>query len=105
MRRAEAVVVTVFPDDNKKYLSTDLLKEEPRKPDFISSSVELLRYNAFKRVCYTCCNPDECVEARAPSLFPDEPLLPCPEESGLEVSRSFPAADNKFLIHCGFCTA
>ena len=25
----DAVVVTVFPDDNKKYLSTDLLREEP----------------------------------------------------------------------------
>ncbi len=74
----EAVVVTVFPDDNKKYLSTALLREEQRKPDFISSEVELIRYKAFKRVCYTCCNPDECVEAQTPHLFPDEPLPPCP---------------------------
>ena len=28
---ADAVVVTVFADDNKKYLSTDLLREEPAK--------------------------------------------------------------------------
>jgi cysteine synthase A len=76
--REEAVVVTVFPDDNKKYLSTDLMREEPGKSGFISSEVELRRYKAFKRVCYTCCNPDECVEAQAPDLFPDEPLPPCP---------------------------
>lgn len=25
----DAVVTTVFPDDNKKYLSTDLLRDEP----------------------------------------------------------------------------
>jgi len=52
LRRAEAVAVTVFPDDNKKYLSTDLLKEEPRKPDFISSSVDLLRYKAQESLPY-----------------------------------------------------
>jgi cysteine synthase A len=56
----EAVVVTVFPDDNKKYLSTDLLNPEPVKDDFLSSDVQLLRYRSFKRVCHTCCDPDEC---------------------------------------------
>ena len=34
----DAVVVTVFPDDNKKYLSTDLLKQEPVKDGFIVPS-------------------------------------------------------------------
>ena len=29
----EATVVTLFPDSNKKYLSTDLLRNEPVKPD------------------------------------------------------------------------
>ena len=57
-----AVVVTVFADDNKKYLSTDLLSEEPVKPGFISSDVELLHYSAMKRVCYTCCDPVSCME-------------------------------------------
>lgn len=57
-----AVVVTIFPDDNKKYLSTDLLCDEPVKDDFISPTVELQGFSAFKRVCYTCCNPKECVE-------------------------------------------
>lgn len=35
----EAVVVTVFPDDNKKYLSTDLMKKEPVKPGYLSTDV------------------------------------------------------------------
>lgn len=59
-----SVVVTVFPDDNKKYLSTDLLRDEGCKPDFYSSQVNLLSYQAFKRVCHTCCEPNDCVELR-----------------------------------------
>ena len=50
----DAVVTTVFPDDNKKYLSTDLLRDERPRPDYFSPEVELLSYHAFKRVCYTC---------------------------------------------------
>jgi len=50
----EAVVTTVFPDDNKKYLSTDLLREEPAQDSYLAPEVELLSYEAFKRVCYTC---------------------------------------------------
>ncbi len=50
----DAVVVTVFPDDNKKYLSTDLLRVEPLKPDFLAPSVELLAFNGHNRVCDIC---------------------------------------------------
>ncbi len=50
----DTVVTTVFPDDNKKYLSTDLLRDEKTQPDYLSPQVELLSYHAFKRVCYTC---------------------------------------------------
>ena len=50
----DAVVATVFPDDNKKYLSTDLLREEPVKPGYLSPEIELTNYHAFKRVCHTC---------------------------------------------------
>jgi len=50
----DAVVTTVFPDDNKKYLSTDLLREEPVKDRYLAPQVELLEYEAIKRVCYTC---------------------------------------------------
>jgi len=51
---ADKVVVTVFADDNKKYLSTDLMKSEPVKNDFLSPDVQLLGYRAIKRSCDTC---------------------------------------------------
>jgi len=35
-------IVTLFSDDNKKYLSTDYAKDEPVKEGFLSSDVELL---------------------------------------------------------------
>jgi cysteine synthase A len=73
-----AVIVTIFPDDNKKYLSTDLLSDEPVRADFLSPKVELLKYRAFKRVCHTCCNPKECVEAQVPDFIIEEPLPICP---------------------------
>ena len=55
----DAVVTTVFPDDNKKYLSTDLLREEPVKDSYLAPEVELLSYEAFKRVCNTCFDGEE----------------------------------------------
>ncbi len=51
---SDAVVTTVFPDDNKKYLSTDLLREERVQDTYLSPEIELLSYEAFKRVCFTC---------------------------------------------------
>lgn len=54
-----AVVVTIFPDDNKKYLSTDLLREESPKNGFLAPEVKLQNYQALKRVCFTCFEPDE----------------------------------------------
>jgi len=53
-----AVVVTVFADDNKKYLSTDLLREEPVRAGFLSPDVELRALRALRRVCQTCRYPD-----------------------------------------------
>ena len=61
---ADAVVVTAFPDDNKKYLTTDLLRDEPVKPGYLAPDVELLGMRAIKRVCVTCCTPPECSDAR-----------------------------------------
>ena len=58
----DAVVVTVFPDDNKKYLSTDLMKDEPVKEEFLSRHVRLLEFRSFRRVWQTCCSPQECRE-------------------------------------------
>lgn len=56
----DAVVVTVFPDSNKKYLSTDLLRNEPVKNGYLAPEVDLEDFNAMKRVCHTCCDFDEC---------------------------------------------
>ncbi len=75
----EAVVVTVFADDNKKYLSTDLLREEPIKPGFLSPEVQLDGFRAFKRVCHTCCDPVECALNLPPDFVAAEDALPiCP---------------------------
>ena len=35
-------VVTVFSDDSKKYLSSDLLNEEPVKDDYLTPNIELI---------------------------------------------------------------
>ncbi|AFA46903.1 PLP-dependent cysteine synthase family protein [Acetobacterium woodii] len=43
-----AVVVTVFADDNKKYLSTDYVKEELVKSEYLSTDVELLDFEVRK---------------------------------------------------------
>ena len=51
---ADAVVVTVFADDNRKYLTTDLLREEPVKAGYLSPKIELLGYEAHKRICQAC---------------------------------------------------
>jgi cysteine synthase len=59
----DKIVVTVFADDNKKYLSTDLLRTEKVKKGFMSADIELLRFRSFKRVCHTCCDPLDCIES------------------------------------------
>lgn len=43
----DKTIVTVFSDDNKKYLSTALMKEEPVKPDFLSPEIEILDFSAI----------------------------------------------------------
>ena len=46
----EAVVVTVLPDSNKKYLSTDLVREEPVRPGYISVDTEFTGYVPIPRL-------------------------------------------------------
>lgn len=72
----EKVMVTVFPDDNKKYLSTDLLKEEPVKENFLAPDIELLDFRAIKRVCHICCEPENCQEAVYESKIANLPNCP-----------------------------
>jgi len=61
----EASVVTVFSDDNKKYLSTGLMAEEPSRPDHLSPRIELRGFVAHKRVCFVCCEGEECERAES----------------------------------------
>ena len=75
----DAVVVTVFPDDNKKYLSTDLIRDEPEREDHLSPQIHLVGFRAHRRVCHTCCDPVECTEEGTIDPLQDhEALPPCP---------------------------
>jgi len=74
----EAVVATIFPDDNKKYLSTDLMKDEPEKKEFLAPRVQLLEFQSFKRVWQTCCNPQECREILSRGLTDVRRPADCP---------------------------
>jgi cysteine synthase A len=49
-----AVVATVFADDNKKYLSTDLTRVEPVRTDYLAPDVALTGISALQRVCSFC---------------------------------------------------
>ncbi len=76
---SDSVVVTILADDNKKYLSTDLLREEPVKSGFLAPEVKLIRFRAFKRVCQTCCSPETCLADYPADLPLDELMVrPCP---------------------------
>ncbi|SMP56243.1 PLP-dependent cysteine synthase family protein [Anoxynatronum buryatiense] len=46
--QSKQCVVTVLSDDNKKYLSTDLMKPEPAKEGFLAPEVELLDYQVCR---------------------------------------------------------
>lgn len=46
----KSCVVTIFSDSNKKYLSTDLMKVEPTKTEYITPKIEFLDYLAFNRL-------------------------------------------------------
>ena len=83
----DALVVTVFPDDNKKYLSTDLLRDEPVRDGFLSPQVTLRGFRGFKRVCHTCCDPSECTADLPSDAAAAEQALPhCPRRVTLEVT-------------------
>jgi cysteine synthase A len=44
----DAVVVTIFPDSNKKYLSTDLCRTEPVGPGYLTPRIKLRRFRAMR---------------------------------------------------------
>ena len=41
--------MTLFPDSNKKYLSTDLLREEPVIDDYMTPDIQLFGFEAIER--------------------------------------------------------
>ncbi len=48
---SDAVVATVLPDSHKKYLSTDLFRDEPARPDHWTDRVRLEGYRAVPWPC------------------------------------------------------
>jgi cysteine synthase A len=59
---AGKIVVTVLSDSNKKYLSTDLMRTETPKPDYVAPETEVLGFEAVKRVCALCCDDPICAQ-------------------------------------------
>jgi len=49
----DAIIATVFCDDNKKYLSTDLVRAEPVREGYLSPDVRLFGYQTIGRVGQT----------------------------------------------------
>src|SRR5271157_5395707 len=50
----DAAVVTVFCDDNKKYLSTALMHDEPVRENYLTPHIELLGLGTVGRACEFC---------------------------------------------------
>ena len=46
---SDEVVATVFADSNKKYLSTDLVKDEPVRESYLSTDVQLIDFDTISR--------------------------------------------------------
>jgi len=53
-----ATVVTLFPDSNKKYLSTDLVREEPLRAGYLTPEITVTGFRALNRACDTCWGMD-----------------------------------------------
>lgn len=71
------VTVTIFADDNKKYLSTGLMKREPVKEGFLSKKIELKKFRALRRSCVLCCNPEECEAVSSPEFIRESEMPGC----------------------------
>ena len=65
----DAIVVTLFADSNKKYLSTDLLRQEPVRDGYLAPEIGLIGFDAHKRVCATCCDYPDCKQMLAQPKF------------------------------------
>ena len=47
MQSPDSVAVTVFADDNKKYLSTDYTEKHEMKDDFLTKDIELIDFKSY----------------------------------------------------------
>ena len=74
---SDATVVTVFSDDNKKYLSTGLMKKEAAHRGFLSNDIKLNSFVALKRNCMTCCDPVECKRTVSPGFIKEVNFPTC----------------------------
>ena len=50
----DTAVVIIFCDDNKKYLSTVLMNEEPPRAEYLAPRIELLGIGTVGRACEFC---------------------------------------------------
>lgn len=48
LENKDSIIVTVFPDDNKKYLSSKLMEEQLEKPEHISKDIELIGFMSVR---------------------------------------------------------
>lgn len=58
---SDSVVVTVFPDSNKKYLASELLHDEPVRREHLTPFIELRSFTALNRTCQSCDNAEDLV--------------------------------------------
>ncbi len=70
----DSTVVTLFPDSNKKYLSTDLMKDEPAEADYLAPHIALHGFTAFNRVCTVCDQSEEWLRTMRIPASPGKPL-------------------------------
>jgi len=50
----DAVVVTLFPDANRNYLSTELFRDQPVRAEHLTPWVDLMGFTTFNRACPAC---------------------------------------------------
>lgn len=59
-------------------LGAEIILVSEEEGGFLAPHVELMGFSAFKRVCYTCCDPEECMESKNKDLESEIVLPLCP---------------------------
>ncbi len=58
-----AIVATVFADDNKKYLTTDLMRNEPCRDHYLSPEIDLVGIRVLRKSCQFCADQPQVIDA------------------------------------------